>query len=423
MSKKLLVLPLVLAACSASVPTPSPTATPITPQRSAVVTAMPIATPKPTHPLVGSPRLMPAPTTLPAPSSPATIAPLTASLPPTNCPAGVPLTSGSIATIAGGGSALLDGSQATDASIDVTVGGLAVDDTGAIYVSGYYDTRLRKVGADGVISTIAAPSRGAPFQRAAWLAFDAAGDLYLGDPDTARLWRIDRTGKVSPIAGTGVTGSTGDDGPALDAKISAGPVTAGPMGSLYLGDNDRYRVIGPDGTIHAFAGTGTPGFSGDGGPAVKAMFGGTDKSDESYAEVFGVATDAAGNVYLSDTGNQRIRRVDRNGIITTVAGTGERGYSGDGGPALAATFQDPVDLALDAAGNLYISDHHNFVVRRVDTSGFISTVAGNFPAATHAPGDCGPATAAYLQPWAIAVHDGYLYIGDMANQRIRVVKL
>ena len=137
----------------------------------------------------------------------------------------------------------------------------------------------------------------------------------------------------------------------------------------------------PTGTIHAFAGTGTSGFSGDGGPALDAQVGGIDTADESYAEVMGMAMDAAGDLYVADTGNQRIRKVDRDGIITTVAGNGQRGYTGDGGPAPDATFQDPVDVALDAAGNLYISDHHNRVVRRVDTSGVISTVAG-FPGGT-----------------------------------------
>ena len=130
--------------------------------------------------------------------------------------------------------------------------------------------------------------------------------------------------------------------------------------------------------------------------------------------------DALGNVYLADTGNQRIRRVGADGIITTVAGSGERGYSGDGGPAVEAALNDPVIIAVADDGTLYFSDHHNHVVRKVTPDGIISTVAGT--GIKGFSGDCGPATEAMLdQPWGIALHDGVLYIVDMGNQRIRMV--
>ena len=137
-------------------------------------------------------------------------------------------------------------------------------------------------------------------------------------------------------------------------------------------------------------------------------------------EVLGVATDAHGNVYLGDQGNHRIRKVDPAGIITTLAGTGTPGDTGDGGPATAATLEAPRSIAADEAGNIYIADWGTNTVRRVDTAGIITTVAG-----TGRPGfsgDCGPAASAQLdQPYGLAVHDGVLYIGDEGNHRIRIV--
>jgi hypothetical protein len=348
--------------------------------------------------------------------------PSPATLPPTDCPADVPLAAGSIATIAGGGTRQGDGGQALEAWIDVTIGGLAVQVSGTVLSSGFYEPQIRRIGVDGVISTLVDPAPGAPFRGSSSLALDGAGNLYIADPDGARIWRMDAAdGTVTPVAGTGSPGSTGNEGPALQAAIRPTHVAVGPDG-LFLDDGASVRLVTSDGFIHAFAGTGTSGSSGDGGPAVTAQVGGSVTTDESYGEVMGMVTDLMGDVYLADTGNQRIRRIDPKGIITTVAGTGERGYSGDGGPAIEATFQDPVDVALDEAGNLYISDHHNRVVRRVDTSGVITTVAG-FPAGMTSSGDCGPAVEAGLQPWAIEVHDGYLYIGDMTIQRIGLIRV
>jgi sugar lactone lactonase YvrE len=333
------------------------------------------------------------------------------------------LPTGSIATIAGGGSGG-DGGQATDAWIDVTVGGLAVDAKGVVYFAGAYGKGVRRVDTDGVISSVA----NSPMVAPVGLDIAPDGTLVVADADGGRIWRIASDGAVSTIAGPGPGPGTststghGDDGPATEATVHPSHVKVGPDGSVYFDDVPRYRVIDPEGMVHAFAGTGEPGFAGDGGPALAALLGGADPSDRSYPDVEGSVVDAAGDVFITDNANSRIRRVDPAGIITTVAGSGKRGYTGDGGPALEATFQDPVDLALDDAGDLYVSDHHNDVVRRVDTSGIISTVAGG-GTLQGAAGDCGPATEASIQPWPIAVRDGFLYIGDMENGRIRVVKL
>jgi hypothetical protein len=352
-------------------------------------------------------------------SSPGTLGPF----PPTACLPGTLPAQGSVATIAGTGTSGSsgDGGPATAAAINVAVGGLAVDASGAVYFTGYYGDGLRRISLDGVISTIVRSTPETPFMRPDGLDFDRSGNLYIADPTASRIWRLDTTGQLTSVAGTGGQGSQGDGGSAVDAQVHPFHVVVGPSGEVLFDNDGRFRVIDATGVIRAFAGTGQPGFAGDGGPAVDALMAGTVPSDDSYADVEGAAIAPDGTVYLADTGNQRIRKVDPDGIITTVAGNGARGYSGDGGPALAATFEDPVDLALDDAGNLYISDHHNSVVRKVDTSGVISTVAGTGQAGS--PHDCGPATEATLQPWAIAVHHGYLYIADMSGNRIRAVVL
>ena len=168
----------------------------------------------------------------------------------------------------------------------------------------------------------------------------------------------------------------------------------------------------PSGVIHTFAGTGHSGFSGDGGAANQATFGGEDLG--------ALGVDALGNVYLGDDMNFRLRRVDPAGIITTIAGTGEYGYSGDGGPAVAAKIGSARAAAANSAGNVYFVDTSNHVVRKIDANGQISTVAG-----TGKPGfsgDCGPGTDAALnQPVLIAVHDGIVYIDDFGNHRFRMI--
>jgi serine/threonine-protein kinase len=192
--------------------------------------------------------------------------------------------------------------------------------------------------------------------------------------------------------------------------VSPSQTAVDPDGDIYFDDLNRYRRIDGGGIIHAFAGTGVPGYSGDGGPALEATFG----------EVIGVTVDA-GVVYLADTGNQRIRRIDQDGVIRTVVGSGARGYAGDGGPALEAALNDPVIMVVHD-GTVYFSDHHNHVVRRVDPGGLITTVAGT--GIKGYSGDCVPATEAMLdQPWGLAIRDGFLFIVDMGNNRIRMVAL
>ena len=172
--------------------------------------------------------------------------------------------------------------------------------------------------------------------------------------------------------------------------------------------NNTYRTIDPAGIIHTFAGNGQSGFSGDGGPATQATFGAT----------WGVAADDAGDVYLGDADNHRIRVVDPAGVVSTIAGTGGTGPTGDGGPASSAELGLQGDMAVDPAGDLFFLDGDT--VRKIDTAGVITTIAGD--GTQGSAGDCGPAKAAQLnQPIGLTVANGYVYVADAGNDRVRVI--
>ena len=213
------------------------------------------------------------------------------------------------------------------------------------------------------------------------------------------------------------SGYAGDGGLAREARLNnpVGVAVDGD-GNVYIADTHNYRIrrVDPEGIITTFAGTGERGFSGDGGPAVEAQL--------NYP--VGVAVDGEGNVYIADAYNYRIRRVDPEGIITTFAGTGERGFSGDGGPAVEARLNDPWDVTLDGDGNFYIADSYNHRVRRIDPVGTITTFAGNGQGVfVRDARDGEPAVEARLNnPVGVVVDgDGNLYIADSGYQRIRRV--
>lgn len=213
------------------------------------------------------------------------------------------------------------------------------------------------------------------------------------------------------------TGGPGDGGPALEATLEwPSGVAIDSSGNVFIAERRGNRIRKVDartGIITTIAGTGTRGFSGDGGPASEATL--------SIPEL--IALDAAGNLFITDRGNARVRRIDtRTGRITTVAGNGEPGYAGDGGPATEARLSYPFGVIADTAGNLFIADTENHVIRRVDaTTGRITTVAGNGEPGF--AGDNGPAVQARLQrPHNLTLdRDGNLLIGDSENQRIRRV--
>ena len=222
-------------------------------------------------------------------------------------------------------------------------------------------------------------------------------------------------GIITSVAGNGQTGESGDGGPALDAELfEPRNMTIDAAGNYYFCEPYEHRVrkVSRDGTITTVAGTGSQYFGGgDGGPATSA----------TLNVPSGVALDAAGNLYIADTYHNRIRKVDLNGIITTVAGNGAQSYSGDGGPATSARLNLPADVAVDAAGNLYIADQFNNRIRKVDTNGIITTIAGTGHESF--AGDGGPATSAYLDnPRGIAVDAaGNVYFAELWNYRVRKV--
>ena len=242
--------------------------------------------------------------------------------------------------------------------------------------------------------------------------------IYFSDVGNSRIRRVDlTTGVITTIAGGGM-GDLGDGGPATDATFSSHPmrVTGNRAGNLFVADAHHARIRRIDtaaNTITTVAGCGTEGYSGDGGPAVHARI----------ASPHGSSLDRHGNIYIADLKNDRIRKVDAStGIITTVAGTGEHGFSGDGGPATEAMLASPIAVIATAVGDLYIADHRNSRIRKVDAAtGTITTVAGTGEQGFR--GDGGPATqAAIALPRDVALDaDGSLYIADGANNRIRKV--
>jgi RHS repeat-associated protein len=319
-----------------------------------------------------------------------------------------------------------DGGPATQASLDYPVCA-AFGGDGSLYICDSH--RIRRVDPNGIITTVAGTGTngfsgdGGPAVQAKLyypedIAVGADGSLYISDTHNHRVRRVGLDGIISTVAGNGIYGFNGDGAPAAQASLnSPGGIAFGTDGSLYISDqgNQRVRRVGPDGIITTVAGKGgTNGFSGDGGPATQAKFYGPDD----------VAIGADGSLYINDQFNNRIRRVSPDGIITTVAGNGSYGVTGDGGPATQAALNYPEGIAVGADGSLYIvSMHNNHRVRRVGPDGLINRVAGIGANGFGFSGDGGPATQAMLSyPEGVAVGpDGSLYISDRNNQRIRRV--
>jgi len=250
------------------------------------------------------------------------------------------------------------------------------------------------------------------------VAVDSAGNIYIADTLNDRIRKVTvSTGIITTVAGNGAGGYSGDGGSATSAEIfQPDGLAVDSAGNIYIADTFNYRVrkvTKSTGIISTVAGDGTYGYSGDGGLATSAELG----------EPTDVAVDAAGNIYIADPGFARIRKVTvSTGIISTVAGNGTQGYSGDGGPATSAELSSPDGVTVDGAGNIYIADLYNERVRKVTVStGIISTVAGDGTAGYS--GDGGPATGAEIYyPDGLAVDTaGNIYIADTENFRIRGV--
>jgi uncharacterized repeat protein (TIGR01451 family) len=331
---------------------------------------------------------------------------------------------GPITTVAGNGTSGFsgDGGRATSAELHYP-SAVAVDASGNLYIAEEGNARIRNVSAAGVIGTLAGGGRGDGglgvfgfLNQPSGVVRDNAGNTYIADTNNNCVRKVSANGTIATVAGTGVAGFHGDGLAATGAQLN-GPqgLALDASGNLYIADasNRRIRMVDGSGNITTVAGNGTCcGSTGDFGPATNAQIG----------TPYGLAVDSSGNLYISDIANNVVRKVAAaSGIINTVAGNGTYGYAGDGQPAASAEFRDPYGLAVDAAGNLYIADRYNYRVRMVSTTGTITTVAGNGNCCFG--GDGGPATSAELYaPVGVAVDaDGNLYIADTYNDRIRKV--
>lgn len=373
--------------------------------------------------------------------------------------------SGTVSPVAGTGSAGFsgDGGPATEATLNEPKG-VAVDTAGNLYIGDARNLVLRNVTPDGIIRTVAGnrlfkysgdggPATSASLNVPGGVAADATGSFFVADLRNHRIRKVRPEGIITTVAGTGIPGFSGEGGPATSAMLTLPwDVAVDPAGGFYIAatgiykagadgifrrvsgagfsrglavdaagnlffaeqTGHRVRKLGPDGTITVVAGTGTAGFSGDGGPATSAMFNRPE----------GLAVDTAGNVYVADSLNHRIRRISSTGTITTFAGNGAPGSLGDGGPATSASLSFPRGVSVDGNGNVYIADAFNFRIRRVSPDGVITTVAGTFAGFL---GDGGPAAKAQLKTPVDLAADaaGNLYIADggdvNGNDRIRKV--
>ncbi|MBL8524726.1 MAG: hypothetical protein JNN20_13630, partial [Betaproteobacteria bacterium] len=274
---------------------------------------------------------------------------------------------------------------------------------------------ITTVGGHGVGDGLPAASGYLGLPRA--VAVSGSGDIFIADTDNHRIRKVDSSGVITTFAGNGFGGfqrPSGDGGPLLSASIgSPSSVTFDVLGNLYVteGANHRVRKISPAGVISTVAGNGMSGFGGDGGPAVSALL--------NEPQWIVVAPD--GTMYVADAANHRIRKIDSSGTISTVAGTGFQGYTGDGGPATMATLRYPQALALDATGNLFVADTRNHRVRKIDTSGIISSIADDGYAVS-SPGNQQIPLYGLAQPKGLVVMpNGDLIIADTNRNKIKKV--
>ena len=335
---------------------------------------------------------------------------------------------GYIKTVVGSGTAAYtgDGGSATAAALK-SPSAIALDRSGNKYIADEANHCIRKVNASGVITTIAGngtpgfsgdggPATGARFNNPGGVAIDRLGNIYIADQFNNRVRKINTSGTIVTFAGNGTAGYSSDSIMATAAALfNPGSIAIDSAGNVYIADagNNRIRMVDTSGMIYTYAGTGTSGYSGDYGVATGA----------TLYQPKGITIDNSGYLYIADNGNNCIRKIDNFNIINTIAGTGSAGFSGDGGAANSATLSGPVGVAVNARGDVFVADAGNNRIRRVDTSGFITTIAGIGTAGFS--GDGAAATAAMISyPSGLAIdNSGNLFLADQANNRIRYVLL
>ena len=336
--------------------------------------------------------------------------------------------SGIITTYAGGGGSLKDGIPATSAYL-YSPYGVAVDLSGNLYIADYGTNFIRKVSTSGIITTIAGngtagfggdgfPATTAQLNQPNGVCVDKAGNVFISDQSNLRIRKVDAAGIITTYAGNGVVGYAGDGGVATTANFNQlQGIGIDTSGNIYIADqnNNIIRSVSTSGIITRVAGTfSTGGFAGDGSPATSCQLN----------KPTAVATDRFGNFYIADNGNYRIRKVTATRMISTIAGCNfhsTQGYKGDGGPAVSALLYNPSGLAYDTSRNLYIADPGNNCIRKVNGAGVITTFAGNDTSGYK--GDSGLAIHARLNyPSGIATdRKGDVFICDARNKRIRKV--
>ncbi len=313
---------------------------------------------------------------------------------------------------------------------------MTFDAQGNLYVAECGNNLVREIIPNGTVFTVAGggsvlgdhgPATSAQLNCPVGVAFDGLGNLYISEQNGHRVRRVAggtisggtvTPGTITTIAGNGVAGFAGDNGPAANSQLNEpNGLALDSHGNLYIAEYRNYRIReitianGVVGNINTVAGNGISGYYGDGGPAI----------DSPLQGPAGVALDALGNIYIADYDGNRIRMVDTSGIIHLVAGTGQYNCCGDGGPAIYATFRNPSQLAVDTSANIYVADPHNERVRKIDATGVITTIAGN--GTQNFSGDGGLAANATMNsPTGVALDSaGDLFIADAGNNRIREV--
>ena len=318
-----------------------------------------------------------------------------------------------------------DGKRGIDVVLTL-VDGIATDPRGNIYISHRSQNRIRKLSPNGTITTIAGngiagfsgdgvPALESSLNFPAGLAFDK-GNLYVADRNNHRIRKIDLKGIISTVAGTGIPECCNDNGLAVEAHLHfPSDIDGDTEGNLYISDrsNNRIRKVNPDGIITTIAGLGKPGYGGDFGPADRALL--------KYP--FGISHDNKGNFYIADRGNNRVRKIDQRGIITTIAGDGTHSFGGDYGPANQSSLAFPTDVIVDSLGTVYIADRNNNRVRKIDRLGVITTLMGLSQTEFNGDNEIAAETSLHL-PFALALNgEDRLLVVDRNHFRVREVRL
>ncbi|MCK4587443.1 MAG: hypothetical protein KAU29_08875, partial [Gammaproteobacteria bacterium] len=337
--------------------------------------------------------------------------------------------SGIITSIAGSGEKSFSGGGGLATAANLSFPHSVATSGGDVYIADTFNERIRKIGTGNIINTIAgdpaspilpyATSASALLSRIISptdiITDDSTGDIYIADQAGQRIYKVTNDGSISTVAGQLTFGYSGDGGLAIDAELNRpGSIALDSAGNLYIADTENHRIrkVNTSGIITSLAGSGIGGFSGDGGLAILSQLN----------KPTGIYVDTLGNIYFADSNNHRIRKIQTDGTIVTIAGNGTGDFSGDGGPAVNASLNSPRQITSDALGNLYIADRNNHRIRKIDTSNIISTIAGDGTRAF--TGDNAPAIAASLSnPSDVAMSAaGHLYIADLSNQRIRRIE-